>query len=243
MNNILCTGDAGFIGSKIKERLNCDGIDFKRSHYSENIISHQHRAEYDVIIHCAAQVSVLKSVEDPFNDANNNILGTVNMLQQYPNAKFIFLSTQAVYGEGLNKKETDKVNPLSPYALSKYVCEMYIRMLSKNPLILRLSNVIGEGEDDRGETNVMTHFRNDDPIKVFGGHQIRDFINVDKVVDFICEHLDLQGLYNIGSGETIEILDLAKKMANGRKIEILPYKEGEVKKLSINIDKMRKLCS
>jgi UDP-glucose 4-epimerase len=202
INKILCTGHQGFIGSKLHRKLNCDGVDIKSG---VDIVTYKKKKEYDYIIHCAAQISVPDSKINPIKDATTNILGTINLLQQHPKAKHIYLSSCAVLlGD-------------SPYALSKLIAEKYIELLAKNYLIVRLTNVVGDGEDEKEFKNVFTHFKYDNPLIVYGD-PYRDFIDVDWVADEIINNLDTQGTIELQSGKLTRIRDLAKKMANGRKI-------------------------
>ena len=157
---ILITGENGFIGKNIFNYLHglkhtVVGTDF------ENDVRFLKSVDIgispDVVIHCAAQTGVVKSMKEPLIDATTNIMGTINLLNTFPKSKFIYLSTSAVYGEGVEHKEDGKTNPMSAYAVSKLAGEFYIKLFAKNYIILRLANVVGDY--DKANPNVFDIFK------------------------------------------------------------------------------------
>lgn len=241
---ILITGASGFIGKNLLTYLEglyntVVGTDFEndvRFLKAVNI-----GIKPDVVIHCAAQTSVVKSMKEPLIDATTNIMGTINLLQAFPKSKFIYLSTSAVYGEGVEHKEDGKTNPMSAYAVSKLAGEQYVKLFAKNYIILRLANVVGDYE--KANPNVFDIFKKSKVLTVYGdGSQRRDFIGVAEVCNAIERSINSQsiGIFNIGSGKTRSIIDVAKSF--GKKIIFKSRREGEIHILSMDISKARNAC-
>lgn len=229
---ILVTGGSGFIGSHTVELLlnqgykviNVDSLKSgsivhpKAHFYKVNICSPQLAEVFEIekpqyVIHLAAQISVQESFSNPFMDAENNILGTINLLQKcvaFKVKKIVYASSAAVYGEP-QQKEIDEMHstiPLSFYGLSKLVSEYYIQQYAKhygiNFTILRYSNVYGMGQEESGEGGVITKFigcllQNHTPVIYGDGKQTRDFIFVKDVAA-----ANLAALYN-GDFATLNI--------------------------------------
>ena len=241
---ILVTGHRGYIGSVLYRCLEGMpfGIDIKDGLDPENdIVTFKNLAknQYDVIIHTAAKVSVVNSVANPYEDALVNVVGTVNLLKLFPKAKFVYLSTSCLYGEGFNHTEDSPIKPESPYALSKYIGEKYIQLLSKNPLILRLGNVIGEGY--RGEPNVYQIFAREKELTIYGdGLQTRDFVQIATVCGAVEKGIknNVSGIFNIGTGTSKTVLEVAKEFK--KPYRFAPARRGEIHDFSLNVEKARK---
>jgi UDP-glucose 4-epimerase len=240
---ILVTGSEGFIGKTLSEYLvklghDIIGIDIKK-YISQDIRSfiNPNKDYIDIVVHTAAQTNGIVANEQPILDADINILGTINLLKEFPNSKFIFLSSCAVYGDGNNLKETNPTNPITPYGVSKLAAENYIKLLSKDWVILRLANVTSEYYT--GRKDVISLFRENDEITIYGdGKQTRDFIDIEKVCKVIEKSFDKQGIFNIGSGKSKTILELAKEY--NKPINFQPPKIKEIKNMSLNINKAKK---
>lgn len=224
--SILITGNKGFIASGLEG----DGFDIKDGY---DIINYKRKKCYDVVIHTAAKISVTESMEKPEEYFQTNVIGTLNMLKQHPKAHFIFLSTAGIYGEGTSHTVNSPINPDSVYAVTKVAGEFLVKTLAHSYCILRLTNVIGKGE--RGEPNVYQVFEKADVLPIYGdGMQTRDFIHVDKVRKAIMEAVDKQGVYNVGSGVSKTILDVAKEF--NKPIKFLPARPGEIRHFGIKTD-------
>ncbi len=156
--------------------------------------------DMDVVVHCAAQVSVNASVKDPFFDAENNILGTLRALVAARDCnvgKFIYISSAAVYGnpEYLPIDEKHPTRPMSPYGLSKLAGEKYALLFNEvyglNSVAIRPFNIYSERQDPSNPyTGVISKFidraKSGKPAVVFGdGNQTRDFIHIQDVVKLI----------------------------------------------------------
>ncbi len=241
MGNVLITGGAGFIASHITDLLIDNGYNvtiidnlssgkksninqkanFIKIDLNDNLESVFKNNRFDCIIHHAAQIDVQASIEDPFYDAENNIMGTLNLLEmtkEFAVEKFIYASSAAVYGEPdyLPVDETHPVNPDSPYGISKHTPEHYIinysRLYNFQYSILRYANVYGPRQDASGEGGVIAIFadrmtQNKRPIIYGNGEQTRDFIYVGDIAraNLSAVNLDCSGIFNISTEKEISI--------------------------------------
>lgn len=211
----LITGGAGFIGSNLAHQLVSAGkkvkvIDNLSVGKRENLPSHAELivgdirddeivksalSGVDVVFHLAAKVSIRLAVEEFQNDADINLMGTLNMLKLAKDAKirkFIFASSMAVYGnpEYSPQDEEHPTQPTSPYGVSKLSSEKYISILAPlwgmDYVNLRLFNTYGPRQTLSPYVGVITIFIRKllagEPIQIFGdGNQKRDFIYVGDV--------------------------------------------------------------
>ncbi len=212
--NILITGHKGFIGSHLEERIGpINGIDIKDGN---NILTCDLPDGIDTVIHLAAQSRVIPSIDDPVNDAHQNILGTIRLAKKYPNARFIFASS----GGAIQKKIE------SPYGLSKYCAEKYIKLFCTNYAILRFPNIYGERSD-----SVVDKFIKNNPITIFGnGSATRDYVHVSDIVEAIMsallnDHWGI-GTFHLGSGKYHSVTELAK--FTGKPITVADPIRGEL---------------
>lgn len=206
---ILLTGHLGFIGSYlVKEFDEFIGIDIKEGN---NILTCD-LPEADVVIHLAAESGVVASVEDPFKNTETNILGTIRLIERYKNSKFIFASSGGAIQETIT----------SPYGLSKYCCEEYIKLLCNNYVILRFPNVYG-----KESRSVADKFIREDIIIYGDGSATRTYGHVDDIVKAILQSINWkQGTYRLGSNQNYTVLEIAKTV--GKPITFEPKREGEL---------------
>jgi len=168
-------------------------------------------------------------LEDPVYDAENNILGSLNLLRfarDYGVRKFIFSSTGgAMYGETerIPTPESYLPDPTSPYGLAKLAVEQYLgfwhRLYGLDYAALRYSNVYGPRQRPKGENGVIAIFTSkmikDDLVTVNGsGKQTRDYIYVSDVVRANLTVLEagVSGTYNIGVGIETSVNEIHEKL-------------------------------
>jgi UDP-glucose 4-epimerase len=230
---VLITGNKGFIGTHFYKtyvetfpEYQVETADLKDGKDFVSIKGEQ----YDLVVHFAASVSVSDSMKKPIEYLQNNFLKVDEFLQSNTVTKFVLISTCSLYPEKENVKEEDADWEFckSVYSLSKFLAEDVV-CLTGNYLIFRLSNVVGDGERD--DWAVTHHFKNDDPIVVYGGEQSRDFIKVETVVSAILKAIDMNigGTYTLASGEQTNILKLAMTYSFNRKVplSVLPARPEE----------------
>lgn len=214
---VLVTGGAGFIGSHIVDALCAAGhqvvvVDNLSTGRRQNLrpdvplypldlrspdLGDLIRAERpECICHQAAQASVSVSVKQPLLDAEINVLGSLRLLEAARQAgvrKIVYASSGgAVYGEPryLPCDEDHPIAPLSPYGVSKYIVELYLRLYRDlyglAYTVLRYANVYGPRQDPYGEAGVVAIFtcqmlRGQRPTIFGDGEQQRDFVYVTDV--------------------------------------------------------------
>jgi len=190
---------------------------------------------FDLVIHLAAKLDVTESTLHPEVVENINVNGTINVLKsciKNNTKKIIFASSAAVYGDSnIAVTENIETKPISPYGTSKMLAENEIKKMAKNNLdyvILRLFNIYGKRQN-RQYAGVISKFTEnlskDNPLVIYGdGKQTRDFISINDVINaFDCVvKINSSGTYNIASGKSISIKELAKIFLDisGKKVEI-----------------------
>ncbi|MEC5129030.1 NAD-dependent epimerase/dehydratase family protein [Verrucomicrobiales bacterium BCK34] len=184
----------------------------------------------DIVVHLAGLVSVPGSFDDPlrFHDVNTN--GTLNFMNASIRSeckRFVFASTSAVYGAGQNRpvQELDKVEPLSPYALTKSIGEQYAYLFSKSTSLdfvsLRFFNVYGSRQSPEGAyasviPKWISAILSGHEVVVNGdGEQSRDFVHVFDVVNAIFQSAVKDGgsgfeVFNVASGESVTLSHILK---------------------------------
>lgn len=206
-------------------------------------------SEHDIVVHLAAKISVEESIKNPSETFHINVDGTKNVLvacEKNHVKKLIVASSAAVYGESLpNVKLTEdsKVDPISPYGESKVMMEheisKFIAKYNINCIILRFFNIYGIGQSPEYAgviTKFMKKITTNKPLEIFGdGMQTRDFVSIKDVIDSIYDAIEngKKGTYNIASGKTITIKELAEFMISlyGKDLEIIynNAKKGDIK--------------
>jgi UDP-glucose 4-epimerase len=279
---ILVTGGAGFIGSHVVDKYIDRGHDVVvvdnlstgrlsnlnpaakfyqadiRDAGLKNIFEEE---KPEIVNHHAAQMDVRRSVADPLFDADNNIMGSVNLLECarfFGVKRFIYISSGgAVYGEPkyLPCDESHPISPLCPYGASKHIVEHYLFMYSQiyglEYIVLRYPNVYGPRQDPRGEAGVIAIFTgkmlaNDQPTINGDGEQQRDFAHVLDCAEANIQALETDNvntIYNIGSGRGTsinEIYDLLKEFTAFQKTAYHgPAKAGETRRIYLDATRAR----
>lgn len=250
MAKVLVTGGAGFIGSHLVDALVkkhqvtiIDNLSTGQKKYinkkakfikvdirSKKILDIFKKGKFDYVFHLAAQKNLQYSKTHPVEDADINILGSLNIVNaavQTKVKKIIFYSTAAVYDAKAKppNKETDAPNPSTPYGVAKRVVEKYLEISTLQYTILRLANVYGPRQDKAGEGGVIAIFcehiaKNTRPSIYNSGNQTRDFIYVDDVVRASIKSLQVNKntSINISTNKEVsvktvfkEILSISKK--------------------------------
>lgn len=218
----------------------------------------------DCVVHCAAQVSVVRSFEDPMTDAETNVLGTVNLLHESLGAgvtRFVYISSAAVYGDPKRVPidEGHPTAPMSNYGSSKLAGERFaLAYAASTPLqavVVRPFNFYSARADPKSPySGVITKFiervsAGMPPLVDGDGLQTRDFIHardVARMVRTVAERADLSGeVLNCGSGSVTSILDLAKLVVSlsGKRLEpeFGPPRQGDIRHSCADMKRARDL--
>lgn len=219
------------------------------------------RADY--VIHLAAIVSIDEARENPFETIRVNVIGTLNLLEESYRqgiGRFVYASSSAVYGEQerLPISEDAPLRPINTYGASKLAGEALVDAYREekglSTIALRYFNVYGPGMRGGPYAGVIYKFimsalRNE-PLTIYGdGEQTRDFIYVEDVAraNLLALESKAEGAFNIGSGTSITIKELAKLILEitGSKSPILHTnpRPGDIKHSKADITKAIKLLS
>lgn len=195
----------------------------------------------DAILHQAALPSVARSVLDPLRSDEVNVTGTLRVMlaaAQQRVSRVIFAGSSSVYGSGgeLPRRETQRPDPASPYAVSKLAGEAYLHAMGElhgiETASLRYFNIFGPGQDPNAEYAaviprfVMASLDGGNP-EIFGdGSVSRDFTFIDNVVQANLRALDAPTLgrltCNVGCGERYTLLDLVQAIGAAVGRELTP---------------------
>ncbi|CAL2060633.1 SDR family oxidoreductase [Tenacibaculum sp. 190524A05c] len=296
---ILVTGGAGFIGSNLCEELLIRGnnvvcLDNFATGKRENIKELQNNPSFeliegdirniadcqrsvkgvDYVLHQAALGSVPRSIKDPITSNDVNVSGFINMLVASRDEgvkRFVYAASSSTYGdsESLPKIEDKIGKPLSPYAITKYVNELYADVFSKTYGIetvgLRYFNVFGRKQDPNGAYAavipkfVSQFMKGESPTINGDGNYSRDFTYIDNVIQANLRSLVVENtkavntVYNVAYGERNTLNDLVqylkaylsefdKSIAN-IEINYGPNRQGDIPHSLASIDKAIELLS
>jgi len=187
--------------------------------------------DVDILFNLAGQTSHMDSIRDPHTDLNINCAAQLNLLEACrrvnPSIRIVFASTRQIYGKPhyLPVDEDHPISPIDINGIHKYAAEQYYalyqRLYGIRSCTLRLTNTIGPRmriKDDR-QTFVGIWIRRlleDNPIEVWGGDQLRDFNDVEDVVDALLTAAYNENSYghvfNLGSDQKISLRELAERM-------------------------------
>ncbi|MGV3484974.1 MAG: SDR family NAD(P)-dependent oxidoreductase [Planctomycetaceae bacterium] len=285
--NCLVTGGAGFIGSNLVDELVDAGatvrvLDNLSTGFRENLSDHASSAEVqfihgdasdpaqvdeairgiDYVFHHAAMASVPRSMREPGLCHAWTATSTLQLLEaarQHGVRRFVLASTSAAYGNSpfVSKRESDPIDPLSPYAAAKLASEQYCRAFFRGfgleTVVLRYFNVFGPRQDPASEYSaVIPRFvsmilAGQRPIIYGDGHQSRDFVHVRDVVQAnllaATAAAAVGGTFNIGCGASTTLLQLLGTLSEtlGRPIQAIhePPRAGDVRDSMADITQAR----
>lgn len=268
MTSTLVTGGAGFIGSHLVEALlkrgqqvrvldnfstghaanlaHLSGIDVISGDVRDEALVDSLVREVDYVLHLAAVVSVPQSMSDPVLTNAVNIDGTLNLLnaaRKHGLKRLVLSSSCAVYGDNddLPLKESSQTRPLSPYAATKLIgevyCQTYQRAYGVPTVCLRYFNIYGHRQDPNGPyaaaiPKFIQRLKNHQPPIIYGdGTQTRDFVYVADVVRanlLACEQEGAIGqVFNITTGRGVSLLELMEELSDLLGVQIQPEFQAE----------------
>jgi len=268
MKRAIVTGGAGFIGSHLTERLLREGhqvlVVDNCSTGREGNLAHLFTSDRLQLVHCdvtnfqalkplfkgvdwvfhlAALADIVPSIQNPDNYHRSNVDGTVAVLEAARHARvkrFIYAASSSCYGipRQFPTSETAPIQPMYPYALTKWIGEEYVKHWNKvyhlPCLSLRLFNVYGPRSRTSGAYGAvfgvfLAQKLAGKPFTVVGdGTQTRDFTYVSDVAEaFLCAaESDIEGdSFNVGSGQTYSVNRLVELL--GGEVVYLPKRPGE----------------
>jgi UDP-glucose 4-epimerase len=187
----------------------------------------------DAVFHIVGQVSLIRSYSDPTSDLRTNVLGTINVLQlclRFRVPRLLYASSMTVYGHtaALPTPEATPCSPVSYYGITKYAAERYVHATAERVDLdfdfrvtsFRMYNVYGSRQAlDNPYQGVLGIFIGNvlrgEPLTICGdGHQSRDFIHIDDVVDAwnsaLANPETYGAVFNLGSGHRLSIRQLAE---------------------------------
>ncbi len=252
MTKVLVTGGCGFVGTNLVSYLldhsnwfidviddlsegkfeyltSIENYDDKRVSFTQGDVRDEGDVEEaiegcDYVVHLAAKTDVISSINNPFDDADVNIMGTLNMLEtalRESTKRFVMASSAAPLGDQEQPVNESKVpGPLSPYGASKLAgegyCSAYAGSHGLNTVALRFSNVYGPNSWHKGSAVALfikQIMEGHTPVIFGSGEQTRDFVHTEDISQAI--HLALTrdlpstyGLFQLGTGKETSVNEL-----------------------------------
>jgi UDP-glucose 4-epimerase len=271
MSRALVTGGAGFIGSNVAKLLVTEGyevivLDNLATGYLENVAALKSvrfvqgdvrdadlvsklMDGVEVVFHLAASVGNTRSIENPVEDSEVNIIGTLRVLEAARRAgvsKIVCSSSAAIFGElkQLPIREDHPTEPDSPYGVSKLaeekMCLAYSKLYDLEAVCLRYFNVYGVNQRYDAYGNVIPIFARRmllrEPLTIFGdGEQTRDFVDVRDVARanlLAARAHGVSGAFNVATGKSITLNQLVAQLretaGENLAIEYAPPRKGDV---------------
>ena len=256
MRKIVVTGGLGFIGSNLIDLLlkknffviNVDKVTYSSNHYNVKEFKNSKKYRFikidignkklkDIfvkykpvgIFNLAAETHVDRSIDNPSNFIQSNIVGVYNLLESFKNfskqnkSKLIHISTDEVYGDILTGRSSEKYpyKPSSPYAASKaasdHLVGSYVRTYNLNAIVTNCSNNYGPKQHpEKLIPKLIYNILNNRPLPIYGnGKNSREWIYVKDHCEALLK-IFLKGkkgdFYNIGSNKNLNNLEVTKKL-------------------------------
>ncbi len=280
MKNCIVTGGAGFIGSnlcyklvelghkvtiidnlstgiktnlkKIEKKINFKKLDISKIQDLDEVSFNN----IDWVFHLAGIADIVPSIQKPDKYFQSNVLGTLNVLEKSKTAKvkkFIYAASASCYGipDNFPTKETEKIKPEYPYALTKNIGEQLVmhwaEIYNMPNISLRFFNAYGPNSRTTGAYGAMfgvflAQKLNKQPLTIVGdGNQTRDFIHVYDLVEAIikiADHKKINEIYNLASGHETSVNYIAN-IIGGNTVKI-PKRPGEPNRSLADITKIQK---
>jgi UDP-glucose 4-epimerase len=292
MKTCLVTGGAGFIGSHIADRLVASGyrvvvIDNESTGFRENVnpeaiyirgdvtkmddLRKAFAHDLDVVFHIAGQASTIRSFDDPYDDLQVNVEGTLNVVKmclEHRVPRLLYASSMTVYGHptAIPTPETEPRTPISYYGIAKYAAERYVHATADrvdldfdfNVTSFRMFNVYGERQSlenpYQGVVSIfIANMLNEEPITIHSnGEQSRDFVHIQDVVNAWMSALDNDRTYgevlNLGTGVRRSINELVDvtlaAFGHSREtypVEYAPLRPGDQRHMVADITKAQRI--
>ncbi len=219
--------------------------------------------DIDFVSHQAALGSVPRSIKEPLSTNNANVSGFLNMLTASKDSKtvkkFVYASSSAVYGnsDNLIKQEGIEGIPLSPYAITKSINEMYARNFSQlfnfHTIGLRYFNVFGPRQNTSSQYSAVipifcNNFLNSESPIIYGdGNTNRDFTYIENVVQanilaLLDEKLNEHNVFNVACGEKFSLNNIIELLNNYTGKSLMPnfkdFRKGDIKSSLADISKV-----
>tara|TARA_B100000953_G_scaffold133260_2_gene110156 strand:+ start:204 stop:1202 length:999 start_codon:yes stop_codon:yes gene_type:complete len=298
-SKVLVTGGAGFIGSNLCEKLlefgaevTClDNLATGHKHNIDPLLENnkfkfiegdirnletclQTTKNQDFVLHEAALGSVPRSINDPITSNDVNVSGFLNMLVASRDngiKRFVYAASSSTYGDSENLPKVEDVigKPLSPYAITKYVNELYADIFNKSygldTIGLRYFNVFGRRQDPNGAYAavipkfVMQLMKKESPVINGDGTYSRDFTYIDNVVqmNLLCLVTEnenaLNEVYNTAVGDRTNLKELTQLLKQNlaeydsdiAEVEIAhgPNRPGDIPHSLASVEKAKKLLN
>jgi len=279
----LVTGGAGFIGSHLVERLMHEGLqvvvldnlsvgkrenvpvgaEFVLGDVNDSDAVTRAMSDVDVVFHLAARVSIRASVTGFYEDAQTNLMGTLNVLRvcaAHGVKKFVYASSMAVYADAPQPfplSEAYETAPISPYGVAKLACERYAALVAGqsgfDAVALRYFNTYGPRQTFTPYVGVITIFiqrllRGEPPLIFGDGEQCRDFVYVGDVVEGTLRAMSSDAhneVFNIGSGVGTSVNQVAALLCARLHPDLAPIHvaehPGELRNSVADIQKARQM--